>query len=329
MCKISSLADSDIFKKTAAIDEADFSDVADFESPLPQPKNASSSDGGNEIRDILNDLSSKLEFLSIEKRKSTKKIDLLEDEEHTGLVTRKETGGEKKVDMPDYLSADSSFSPSPDPSDASSNMNKNAGCGVENVVQQYKEKGDMYNESEVDNFCRNASEKSVFEVEDEDYLEYKDDNIASRVYGTKKIDGNKNSKVSQVGKKSITLGKYSQTRAEESDVDEEEDDCVVLCGKKLVKGVGVVNSNPNQYSVSRQVIELNDFSSGSSLEDKSSITLSGLKYNYKLPGKIAKMLFPHQRDGLRWLWSLHCQGKGGILGDDMGLGKTMQVRKKY
>ncbi|KAJ6929201.1 protein CHROMATIN REMODELING 24 [Populus alba x Populus x berolinensis] len=37
------------------------------------------------------------------------------------------------------------------------------------------------------------------------------------------------------------------------------------------------------------------------------------------------MLYPHQREGLRWLWSLHCQGKGGILGDDMGLGKTMQI----
>ncbi|KAJ0969486.1 hypothetical protein J5N97_022363 [Dioscorea zingiberensis] len=46
---------------------------------------------------------------------------------------------------------------------------------------------------------------------------------------------------------------------------------------------------------------------------------------YVLPGKIAKRLYPHQRDGLTWLWSLHCGGTGGILGDDMGLGKTMQV----
>lgn len=46
---------------------------------------------------------------------------------------------------------------------------------------------------------------------------------------------------------------------------------------------------------------------------------------YKLPGKIFKMLFAHQREGLRWLWVLHCRGTGGILGDDMGLGKTMQV----
>lgn len=46
---------------------------------------------------------------------------------------------------------------------------------------------------------------------------------------------------------------------------------------------------------------------------------------YKLPARISGMLYPHQRQGLRWLWFLHCRGTGGILGDDMGLGKTMQV----
>uniref|UniRef100_A0ACD5VJG7 Uncharacterized protein n=1 Tax=Avena sativa TaxID=4498 RepID=A0ACD5VJG7_AVESA len=46
---------------------------------------------------------------------------------------------------------------------------------------------------------------------------------------------------------------------------------------------------------------------------------------YKLPGSIFKTLYPHQREGLKWLWVLHCRGTGGILGDDMGLGKTMQI----
>jgi SNF2 family DNA or RNA helicase len=45
---------------------------------------------------------------------------------------------------------------------------------------------------------------------------------------------------------------------------------------------------------------------------------------FKLPARILNKLYPHQREGLDWLWSLHCRGKGGILGDDMGLGKTMQ-----
>jgi SNF2 family DNA or RNA helicase len=46
---------------------------------------------------------------------------------------------------------------------------------------------------------------------------------------------------------------------------------------------------------------------------------------YKLPARILNKLYAHQREGLAWLWSLHCRGTGGILGDDMGLGKTMQV----
>jgi DNA excision repair protein ERCC-6 len=33
----------------------------------------------------------------------------------------------------------------------------------------------------------------------------------------------------------------------------------------------------------------------------------------------------YQKTGVRWLWELHCQKTGGILGDEMGLGKTIQV----
>ncbi|CAM0949610.1 unnamed protein product [Alopecurus aequalis] len=49
------------------------------------------------------------------------------------------------------------------------------------------------------------------------------------------------------------------------------------------------------------------------------------KPTYKLQASIFNKLYTHQREGLIWLWSLHCKGTGGVLGDDMGLGKTMQV----
>lgn len=49
------------------------------------------------------------------------------------------------------------------------------------------------------------------------------------------------------------------------------------------------------------------------------------RHRFTLRAKTAKMLYPHQRAGLEWFWSLHTKGMGGILGDDMGLGKTMQV----
>ena len=28
---------------------------------------------------------------------------------------------------------------------------------------------------------------------------------------------------------------------------------------------------------------------------------------------------------MKWLWELHCQQAGGIVGDEMGLGKTIQM----
>ncbi|KAJ7547607.1 hypothetical protein O6H91_08G094800 [Diphasiastrum complanatum] len=52
---------------------------------------------------------------------------------------------------------------------------------------------------------------------------------------------------------------------------------------------------------------------------------SDRKQEFLLCSKITTMLYPHQREGIKWLWGLHIKGMGGILGDDMGLGKTMQV----
>jgi DNA excision repair protein ERCC-6-like len=64
-------------------------------------------------------------------------------------------------------------------------------------------------------------------------------------------------------------------------------------------------------------------------KEESDFTLQGVQEGkgrvYKMPNPIFVKLYPHQRDGISWLWRLHCKGTGGILGDDMGLGKTMQV----
>ena len=37
------------------------------------------------------------------------------------------------------------------------------------------------------------------------------------------------------------------------------------------------------------------------------------------------IFFRYQQTGVKWLWELHSQQTGGILGDEMGLGKTIQV----
>ena len=33
----------------------------------------------------------------------------------------------------------------------------------------------------------------------------------------------------------------------------------------------------------------------------------------------------YQKTCVKWLWELHCQEAGGIVGDEMGLGKTIQM----
>ncbi|KAI9249005.1 SNF2 family N-terminal domain-containing protein [Sporodiniella umbellata] len=45
----------------------------------------------------------------------------------------------------------------------------------------------------------------------------------------------------------------------------------------------------------------------------------------KVPGELWNFLFDYQKTCVQWLWELHQQEAGGILGDEMGLGKTIQV----
>ncbi|KAI9122096.1 hypothetical protein K1719_006785 [Acacia pycnantha] len=56
--------------------------------------------------------------------------------------------------------------------------------------------------------------------------------------------------------------------------------------------------------------------------EPSFITLEG---GLKIPDNNFDALFDYQKVGVQWLWELHCQRAGGIIGDEMGLGKTIQV----
>lgn len=46
---------------------------------------------------------------------------------------------------------------------------------------------------------------------------------------------------------------------------------------------------------------------------------------YSIPESIYDQLFDYQKVAVRWLWELHQQKVGGILGDEMGLGKTIEI----
>ena len=50
-----------------------------------------------------------------------------------------------------------------------------------------------------------------------------------------------------------------------------------------------------------------------------------MRGGFMLPKSLYANLFPHQKEGVKWLNSLYDERKGGVLGDDMGLGKTVQI----
>ncbi|XP_067277314.1 DNA excision repair protein ERCC-6 [Pseudorasbora parva] len=60
-------------------------------------------------------------------------------------------------------------------------------------------------------------------------------------------------------------------------------------------------------------------------EDESEESDVEFDEGFKVPGFLWKKLFKYQQTGVRWMWELHCQQAGGILGDEMGLGKTIQI----
>ncbi len=43
---------------------------------------------------------------------------------------------------------------------------------------------------------------------------------------------------------------------------------------------------------------------------------------FRVPGTVYGRLFDYQKTGVKWMWELHNQRAGGIIGDEMGLGKV-------
>lgn len=50
-----------------------------------------------------------------------------------------------------------------------------------------------------------------------------------------------------------------------------------------------------------------------------------LEGGLRFPASVYDRLFAYQKTGVQWLWEIHNQKTGGILGDEMGLGKTVQI----
>lgn len=288
-----------------------FSGITDFDSPSPPPPLPVENrvNKGSEIRDILNDLSARLELLSVEKRREKpKKVDSIED--FSASYGGKGNEEANKADDREVESLKFSTKPS--------NSLLGESVKVEKAVKTLNVGGSgEYGEEILPNKVKvDVFDEGIHKV---DTCGKDSEQLLNLEHGNKHDKGRDKCRSQDVQKTYNSLGK-SPVLIDEGEV-EDEDDCVVL------------NHETRDFNeVRRQDGKYEEKDGGSDgldkscedfiLEGKSS---AGRNSTFKLQGRIATMLYPHQRDGLQWLWSLHCLGKGGILGDDMGLGKTMQV----
>ncbi|CAG2104982.1 unnamed protein product [Medioppia subpectinata] len=75
----------------------------------------------------------------------------------------------------------------------------------------------------------------------------------------------------------------------------------------------------------QRLIEKHDNIRADGTEVKNLDEMVKLDNGLKIPQRIWEQLYPYQQTGVQWLWELHRNGCGGIVGDEMGLGKTIQV----
>ena len=90
--------------------------------------------------------------------------------------------------------------------------------------------------------------------------------------------------------------------------------------KKKIEGDGSSAEEENEGD--NEEIEIDDDDEEEEEEEIPDIIFEG---GFRVPGDLYSKLFDYQRTGLKWLWELHTQRAGGIIGDEMGLGKTIQI----
>lgn len=105
----------------------------------------------------------------------------------------------------------------------------------------------------------------------------------------------------------------SDIEPEDEEVADEED-CADLTGEFDDADAEAYENRVQAYKDSHSALAMSDES-----ED---VVFEG---GFRVPADIYNRLFDYQKTGVKWLWELHTQRAGGIIGDEMGLGKTVQL----
>ncbi|KAF3509951.1 hypothetical protein F2Q69_00004939 [Brassica cretica] len=296
--------------KTEVGEAPSFSMITDFGSPSPQLEQRQGGGGQNEILDILDDLTSKLGTMSIKKKKDSQSSDFESVKPSFSLIS----------DLSESSSSDV-VTTSKAGADGLGDRQGNVGFAIR------EEKASNAFAGERGERVSNVGKQQPFSGQ-QHYVDksegYKQEYYLDRGKGKlEEVDRSlKTARHVELTEKLRSVGRSNAARLRDLDDDDDDDDCVVLTGKKAAE-MKIHLEKPKKPARSHNTAT-HAYEEEVS-EDEGSITFTGPKSSYTLRGKIATILYPHQREGLKWLWSLHIQEKGGILGDDMGLGKTMQI----
>ncbi|KAF3547640.1 hypothetical protein DY000_02005905, partial [Brassica cretica] len=292
--------------KTEVGEAPSFSMITDFGSPSPQLEQRQGGGGQNEIMDILDDLTSKLGTMSIKKKKDSQSSDFESVKPSFSLIS----------DLSESSSSDV-VTTSKAGADGLGDRQGNVAFAIR------EEKASNAFAGERGERVSNVGKQQPFSGQ-QHYVDksegYKQEYYLDRGKGKlEEVDRSlKAARHVELSEKLRSVGRSNVARLRDLD----DDDCVVLTGKKAAE-MKIHLEKPKKPARSHNTAT-HAYEEEVS-EDEGSIAFTGPKSSYTLRGKIATILYPHQREGLKWLWSLHIQKKGGILGDDMGLGKTMQI----
>lgn len=85
------------------------------------------------------------------------------------------------------------------------------------------------------------------------------------------------------------------------------------------------DGHPKKRSQAHLHVKAENIEEGSAEEAIIEVEDVVLDGGLKVPATVYDKLFDYQKTAVKWMWELHCQKAGGIIGDEMGLGKTIQV----
>eukprot|EP00916_Digyalum_oweni_P026086 GHVL01042903.1.p1 GENE.GHVL01042903.1~~GHVL01042903.1.p1 ORF type:complete len:620 (+),score=137.70 GHVL01042903.1:162-1862(+) len=197
------------------------------------------------------------------------------------------------------------------------------------------------NEARQDNSADGHDDSDSSNKNSEDESDDEEDDVKERTNSGRQDESDDEEDDSDDESDDESSGSEANNKKEEDDDSEEEEDGQESCRSDGVKTEAATSDGEkNCDPIEKMTNQLETMT----VEDKPMIEEAGFVYNEKLdcaeievpkncsvkrPFRLSidkyKLLLPHQKVGVAFMWKLFAKEAGGVLADDMGLGKTVQT----